>query len=204
VVQRLSANVRIAVVIGSARPDNYTKKVADLVIHDLEGHPDVSVDVVDPRELELFAPGHDAAGDAAALKERIAPCTAVVIATPEYHGSFSAITKLVIENLGFPSALKGKPVALLGVASGQIGAVKALEHLRSVCSHVGALVLPGPVSVANVLELFDDRGNCTNPKTEARIRELGESLLDYIRLSICPALELEAMVRENEGKAAGG
>ncbi len=31
--------------------------------------------------------------------------------------------KLVIENLGHPSVLSGKPVALLGVASGAIGAV---------------------------------------------------------------------------------
>ena len=37
----------------------------------------------------------------------------VVLATPEYHGSFSSVMKLVIENLGFPSALQGKPVALM-------------------------------------------------------------------------------------------
>ena len=74
----------------------------------------------------------------------------VILATPEYHGSFAAMMKLVIENLGFPSTLAGKPVALLGVAAGRIGAIKSLEQLRSVCSHVGAIVLPGPVSVANV------------------------------------------------------
>jgi NAD(P)H-dependent FMN reductase len=28
----------------------------------------------------------------------------VVLASPEYHGSFAAMTKLVIENMGFPSA----------------------------------------------------------------------------------------------------
>ena len=36
--------------------------------------------------------------------------------------------KLVIENLGFPSVLAGKPVALLGMAAGAIGAIKSLEH----------------------------------------------------------------------------
>lgn len=38
--------------------------------------------------------------------------------------------KLVIENLGFPSPLAAKPVALLGVAAGQIGAIKSLESLQ--------------------------------------------------------------------------
>ena len=194
-----SAHIRIAVIIGSARSDNYTEKVAALVIDDLERHSDVAVDVVDPRALKLYAPGQDGTGDASVLKSRIDACTAVVLATPEYHGSFSAIMKLVIENLGFPSSLKGKPVALLGVASGRIGAVKSLEHLRSVCSHVGALVLPGPISVARVTEIFDDQGNCTDPATEAQVRGLGQSLLDYIKQSICPALELEAMVRAKDG-----
>ncbi len=197
-VDKDSTRIRVAVVMGSARADNYTEKVVAMIVSDLESHPDVSVDVIDPRELKLFAPGQDGADDASRLKERIDGATAVVLATPEYHGSFSAIMKLIIENLGFPSSLKGKPVALLGVASGRIGAVKSLEHLRSVWSHVGALVLPGPISVARVTEIFDEQGNCTDPTTEAQVRGLGQSLLDYVKLAVCPALELEAMVRADE------
>ena len=68
--------------------------------------------------------------------------------------------KLLIDNLGFPSALSGKPVALLGVAAGRIGAIKALEHLRSVASHVGAQVLPGPVSVASVGRSSMEKDGC--------------------------------------------
>ena len=48
----------------------------------------------------------------------------------------------MIENMGFPSVLAGKPVSLLGVAAGRIGAIKSLESLRGVCSHIGAIVLP--------------------------------------------------------------
>jgi FMN reductase len=120
----------------------------------------------------------------------------VVLATPEYHGSCSSVIKLVIENLGFPSALAGKPVALVGVAAGQIGAIKALEHLRSVCSHVGAIVLPGLVSVASVRAAFDESGRVTDPKVEKRLHDAARGLLDYINTSVCPRLTLEAMVRE--------
>ncbi len=121
--------------------------------------------------------------------------TGVILATPEYHGSFSSVIKLVIENLGFPSGVSGKPVALLGVAAGQIGAIKALEHLRSVCSHVGAIVLPGPVSVAGVQQVFDDQGRCLDEKIEARIRGVATHLIDYIQTNVCPRMALEAMVR---------
>ncbi len=81
--------------------------------------------------------------EAKELRELVRKANGVILATPEYHGGFSSVMKLVIENLGHPSVLSGKPVALLGVAGGRIGAIKSLENLRSVCSHVGAIVLPG-------------------------------------------------------------
>src|SRR6266478_2270358 len=65
-------------------------------------------------------------------------------------------------SLAFPSVLAGKPVALVGVAAGRIGAIKALEQLKSVCAHIGAIVVPGAVSVAGVQQVFNDQGRCTD------------------------------------------
>jgi len=104
--------------------------------------------------------------------------------------------KLMIENLGFPSAMAGKPVALLGVASGRIGAIKSLEQLRGVCSHVGSIVLPGPVSVAGVNKIFDEEGHCLDESTEKRVRGVATNLLHYLQQNVCPRMALEALVRE--------
>ena len=95
--------------------------------------------------------------------------------------------------------MSGKPVALLGVAAGVIGAVKSLEALRGVASHVGGIVLPGPVSIARVNKAFDEDGNCTDAQVEKQLRGVGERLLDYIGDNICPRVALEAMVREGQG-----
>ena len=187
--------IQIAVVAASVRPGNFTTKALNLVIDELNTVSDVAVDVVDLTSIELRLPGQELAADVEALQKRFASATGVILATPEYHGSYSSVMKLLIDNLGFPSVLSGKPVALLGVAAGQIGAIKALEHLRSVCSHVGAIVLPGPVSLAGVQRLFDDDGQCTDPSTEKRVRGLATILLDYIRGAICPRIALEEAVR---------
>ncbi len=120
----------------------------------------------------------------------------IVLATPEYHGSFSSVMKLVIENLGFPSALAGKPVALLGVAAGAIGAIKSLEHLRGVVSHVGAMPLPLVVSVPNVHSVFDRDGNCLEPRMEKLIRSVGTNLVEYVHHHVCPRITLERILRE--------
>lgn len=190
-------SIRITLVGGSVRPGNFTSKALKVVAEELSKQPEVEVEVIDPAGLDLPLPGReDRSGAGRALQEKIKSATGIVLATPEYHGSYSSVIKLVIENLGFPSALSGKPVALLGVAAGVIGAIKALEHLRSVCSHVGGIVLPGPASIAGVKGTFDDQGNCTDPDVEKRLRRFGLNLLDYIRRNICPTVALEQMVRE--------
>ncbi len=191
------SGIRIVVICGSVRPGNYTAKAAALVLDELEKHPAVHVDIVDPAGLDLVPPG--VGGDSPAIEalgNMVSSATGVIFATPEYHGSYSSVTKLVIENLGFPSRLAGKPVALLGVAAGAIGAIKALEHLRSVCSHVGAIVLPGPVSVAKVREVFAEDGQCLDERIEQQIRGVPNRLIDYIQESVCPSVCLEVMVRQ--------
>ena len=188
--------VRIAVLYGSVRPANYTRMAVNVVVASLSANPDVSVEVVDPSELDLPLPGLDATSDSVSeLQETVRGATAVILATPEYHGSFSSVMKLMIENLGFPSVLRGKPVALLGVAGGSIGAIKSLEQLRGVCSHVGAVVLPGPVSIPHVRSAFNEDGECIDSRVERSLQGLAENLLAYIQQNVCPRMTLEAMAR---------
>ena len=189
-------DVRIASFIESVRPGNMTATALALVVDEINKHEDIAVDVIDPAGIDLALPG--TAKDSSVmdkLQQQVSDATGIIFATPEYHGSYSSVIKLLIEHLGFPSVLSDKPIALLGVAAGSIGAIKALEHLRSVCSHVGAIVLPGPVSVAAVHKVFDEEGQCTDPAVEQRIRGVATNLIDYIRDNICPRVALEQMVR---------
>ena len=81
-----------------------------LVVDELRKDPRVSVDVIDPEGLGLPPPGTGLDSAAArSLQSRVARAAGVVLATPEYHGSFSSVMKLMIENLGFPSVLTGLP-----------------------------------------------------------------------------------------------
>ena len=190
-----TTGVHVATILGTSRPGNYTGKALKLVEEELKSRG-ARVTSVDPAELELGFPGHPVTADAKKMQSAVQSATGVVLATPEYHGCFAAELKLMIENMGFPSALAGKPIALLGVASGRIGAIKSLEQLRCVSSHVGGIVLPGPVSVANVNKVFDSEGICLDEGVEKQIRSLATNLMDYVSHSICPRIALEAMVRE--------
>jgi len=188
--------IRIVVINGSVRPGNYTAMASRLVVDELRKQSDVSVETIDPGALHLPFPGTDPGAEGTQLlQQKVGAATGVVLATPEYHGSFSSVMKLVIENLGFPSVLAGKPVALLGVAAGSIGAIKSLEHLRGVVSHIGAIALPLPVSVANVQQVFGANGDCLDPQIEQLIRRVGINLMDYVRKNLCPRFTLERLLR---------
>jgi len=195
-VKKTKKGIHIVAIRGSVRPGNYTAKALDLVVDELQNLEYCSCDLVDPAELKLSFPGlGQDSDDGSKLRELVSQATGVILSTPEYHGGYSSVIKLVIENLGFPSVLAGKPVALLGVAAGQIGAIKSLESLRGVASHVGAIVLPGPVSVARVQQVFDQDGKCLDETMEKVIRSVGTNLIRYIQDNICPRMTLEAMVR---------
>jgi len=191
-----SGGIRIVAVLGTARPENYTSMALALVIDEIGKHENIALDLIDPAAQDLPFPGADPDSvETKALQDMVSGATGVIFSTPEYHGSFSSMAKLIIENLGFPSVLAGKPVALLGVAAGRIGAIKALEHLRSVLSHIGAVVLPGPVSVAGVQQVFDDKGRCLDENIETLVRGVATNLIDYIDSNICQKCPLSGVKR---------
>jgi FMN reductase len=167
--------IPIVTVIGSSRPGSYTAKAVALVDDEIRQHRELDRDTVDLATITLPLPGtvHDEAVTQA-VHEKVRRAAGVILATPEYHGTFSSAIKLFIENLGFPSALARKPIALLGVAA----------------------VLPGPVSVANVREMFDEDGRCLDEAVEKRVRGTATSVIDYIKGYVCPSVALEEMVRE--------
>lgn len=86
-------------------------------------------------------------------------------------------------------------MGLLGVAAGRIGAIKSLESLRGVFPHTGAIVLPGPISVAGVHTVFDADGKCLDAGAEKAIRSLGTAMTHCAQQNVCPRMALEAMVQ---------
>jgi len=101
-MNRQSEKIRIVTVLGSSRPGSNTSKALNLVVDQLKNQEKVIVDAIDPNQMKLSFPGgSDENSDSIKLKETVSRATGIILATPEYHGSYSSLIKLVIENLGF-------------------------------------------------------------------------------------------------------
>ncbi|MDX1755076.1 MAG: NAD(P)H-dependent oxidoreductase [Marinobacter sp.] len=196
-------SIKIAAICGSVRPGNYSHMAMELAVDELKKHPNVEVSTIELAPLELPLPGLQANKPEAIerFQKTVQEATGILLASPEYHGGISSPMKLAIDNLGFPSMLAGKPVSILGVAAGAIGAIKSSEQLRAICAHVGAVPLPLAVSIAHVQQVFDDDGRCTDAAAEKNIRRAATSLMDYINNAICPKVSLEAIMREMDNES---
>ena len=174
-------NLYIYAILGTSRPKSYTGYALDLVVDELlsDRFQNIkSVEILRPNHVSLDFPDIISGdSDAEKIKKNIIKADGLIFATPEYHGSIAAMAKLIIENLGFPSVLKDKPIALLGCAARRSGAVKALEQLSVILTHVGALPIHHPTSIGSVRSAFDIHGNCIDRDIEGKIRNLATNLV---------------------------
>lgn len=158
-----SKTTDLCVLVGSIRADSYSLRIANLIASIALSAGQVC-EVIDPRALKLGIPHHpddqgQATSNAGDLQAIIKSTTAVIFVSPEYDGSYSAVSKVLIEHLGYPSALSGKFISIIGVASGRIGADRAIEHLRGVLIHIGGIVLTNYLSIAEVHKMFSPNGD---------------------------------------------
>lgn len=111
----------------------------------------------------------------ARLRRALAAADAVVLASPEYNHSFTGVLKNALDWVSRPPEppLRGKPVAVLGAASGGFGTVRAQLHLRQVLRALDAHTLNRPeVHVSRAADKVDADGRLVDEATRASIREL--------------------------------
>lgn len=172
--------VHIAGICGSMRgAESYTRKLLVCVMAELEarGARTDMLDLAD-MDLPLCKSPRDTADnpDTTALRTRIGRADGIVLATPEYHNSFSGVLKNALDLLQYDQ-LEHKMFGLIGIAGGDLGAVHALSHLRTVVRGVGGHCIPQQISLPSVYRHFDgDR------LTEAEIQERVEEFAQYMLL----------------------
>jgi chromate reductase len=131
-------------------------------------------------ELALVPPfdedrEHDAVLAVARFRRSLALADAVLVSTPEYNGSIPGQLKNALDWASRPYAtnpLRGKPVAVIGAATGLFGAVWAQADLRRVLEAIGARVLDGELAVGGAEHAFASDGALADPSQSAALAAL--------------------------------
>lgn len=129
------ADIKVLVLVGSLRAASVNRQIAELAV---EQAPDgVELRIFDRLgELPFYNEDIDTAEVAepvVALRAAAGEAAAALVVTPEYNGSIPGVLKNAIDWLSRPfgnSALKDKPLAVVGAALGQYGGVWAHDETR--------------------------------------------------------------------------
>ncbi|HEY2013347.1 MAG TPA: NAD(P)H-dependent oxidoreductase [Bryobacteraceae bacterium] len=175
---------RALVFAGSVRSDSYHRKLAIAAVAALRG-AGVETTFADLKDYPM--PLYD--GDvesvqgvperAKAFKDLLARHDVLVIASPEYNGSFPALLKNAIDWTSRPepgekplAAFRGKTAAILSTSPGPGGGQRGLRHLRELLEMIGVNVIPAQLTIPRAFEAFNANGALTRPEDRNALERL--------------------------------
>src|ERR1039457_1349845 len=177
--------VRVVGICGSLRKDSHTRMALQVALRGAE-EAGAEAQLIDLRDYQLvFCDGGDRGGelpkDVERLCDEVRHAQGILLATPEYHGGSSGVLKNALDLMGFDE-FEGKMIGLVGVSGVNMGAFGALSALRSVGRALHAWVVPEQAAIANVEEVFDDKGNCKDEGIERRLKVVGRQVAKFASL----------------------
>lgn len=139
----------ITIISGTNRPGSNTKKVA------LEYKRILAEKNIESIILALDEHAVHERNDNFITMEKalLTPVESFIIISPEYHGSYPGVLKMMIDNTDVKNCWWHKKVLLTGVSTGRAGNLRGMEHLTGALLHMKMLVHPNrlPISVVDKL-----------------------------------------------------
>lgn len=183
------AQVKVLALSGSTRQDSYNQKLVAEAAQ-MASQMGAAVTVINLRDypLPFFDEDLEAKEGIPAkgkeLRQLMGQSQLVIIASPEYNGSLSAILKNTIDwasrndAQGNPSpAFKGKKFLIISASPGGGGGKRGLVHLRTILTGIGGNVLPNELNVPNAYIAFDAEGHLKDPELKQQLQKLIQSAL---------------------------
>lgn len=174
---------RIAVIVGSSRRDSINRKLAQALVRLGAGKFDAAFARID--DLPMYNQDNEGnlPPEVVRFKNDIARADGVLIVTPEHDRSIPAVLKNAIDWGARPwgkNSWPGKPAFITGTSPGAIGSALAQQHLRSVMTGLGMILLGGEAYVTFKPDLIDEHGNIGDDSTKKFLADFVDRFADLV------------------------
>jgi len=113
----------------------------------------------------------------------------LLIASPEYNSSVTAVLKNTIDWVSRAesddepalAAYHGKAAVLISASPGALGGLRGLVHLRAILGNIGVIVLPDQVAVPKAHEVFDETGGLKDERSAKQVTRVVQGLVDFLK-----------------------
>jgi chromate reductase, NAD(P)H dehydrogenase (quinone) len=183
---------RILSFAGSSRRESFNKKLVSIAV---KGARDAGAEVtlIDLKDFPLPLFDQDLEAEQGMpengkkLKKLFIDHDGLLISSPEYNSSITAVLKNAIDWVSRPApgepslvGFRNKVATLMSASPGALGGLRALVHVRSILGNIGVVVLPEQIAVAKAHEAFNPDGSLKDPKQHAGIEGLGKTLASLL------------------------
>ena len=185
-------SIRILGISGSTRTASLNRKVLEVVLEEVRSLG-AEAHTMDLRTMDLplydgdLEAEHGSPEMARHLADRIREADAVVIASPEYNGGYSAVLKNAIDWTSRPdtrddgtrttSPWSGKVTGLLSASPGSIGGLRGLILLRTTLAHMGSHVIPEQLGVPEAHAAIGEDGRFVESGLQERALGVARALV---------------------------
>lgn len=182
---------KILAFAGSTRIDSYNKKLVQIAAAGAKA-AGAEVTYIDLRDIPmpLFDEDLEKEGipdNVRKFKDLMLENQGLLIASPEYNSSITAVLKNAIDWASRPtptearlSCFVNKVAAIMSTATGGLGGLRGLVHLRSILGNINVIVLPDQVTIPNALTAFNLDGNLTDGEKQKAVENLGKNLVEIV------------------------
>lgn len=183
---------KILAFAGSTRTDAFNKKLVKIAAAGAEA-AGARVTFIDLRDYAMPLYDEDLEQreglptSARQFKDVMLANDGLLIASPEYNSSLSAVLKNAIDWASRPApgeaplgCFDGKVASLMSASPGALGGLRGLVHLRSILGNIRVIVLPEQVAVGKAYEAFSPDGSLKDPDQQKSIAKLGANTAEII------------------------
>lgn len=189
---RMAYTPTILAFAGATRTGSYNKRLIKVAAKAAE-QAGASVTLIDLRDMDLplydgdLEKAHGLPENAKKLKAMLLEHDGLLISSPEYNSSISAVLKNAIDWASRPvegqpplAEFRGKVAGLMAASPGALGGLRGLVHLRAILGNIGVLVLPDQLAVSKAHEAFDDEGSLKDEVQHKKIAAIAERTVQTI------------------------
>jgi FMN reductase len=165
---------------GSLRRGSFTRMALEIALQGAE-EMGAETQVIDLVDYELtFLDGRDGPYPEGVqrLRSDVQRAQGIILGTPEYHGGMSGVIKNALDLMGFDQ-FGGKMLGLIGVSGGELGAVNALNSLRTIGRTLHAWVVPQQVIIPKAWKIFNEDGSLDDEALQERLKEVGREVARF-------------------------
>ncbi len=117
------------------------------------------------------------------FKELMIAHQGLLIASPEYNSSITAVLKNAIDWASRPqpgeaglAAFNNKVAAIMSASPGGLGGLRGLANLRSILGNINVMVIPDQKAISQAFQAFNPDGTLQDVKQQEAVQHLGAKL----------------------------